>query len=137
MLCLPLNHQGQLVGLLYLENRLTQDAFTPQRLEILRMLAGQAAISISNAMLWRELEAKERQLTQFLDAVPVGIFITDADGVPYYTNDAARSIMGQGVAPETSRERLSEVYQAYVSGTDQLSIQTNGCRFFRPSKDGT
>jgi predicted ATPase/signal transduction histidine kinase/ActR/RegA family two-component response regulator len=51
LLCAPLTRHGQLVGILYLENNLTSDAFTPARVEVVQMLASQAAISIENARL--------------------------------------------------------------------------------------
>lgn len=56
ILCLPLVNQGQLVGMLYLENALTQGAFTPERIEVLDLLAVQAAVSIENAYLYAHLE---------------------------------------------------------------------------------
>src|ERR1700730_6329065 len=43
ILCLPLIKQGQLTGLLYLENTLTSHAFTPDRIAVLELLAAQAA----------------------------------------------------------------------------------------------
>lgn len=58
ILCLPLIHQGKMNGVLYLENRLTTDAFTPDRLEILQLLSTQAAISLENVNLYETLEEK-------------------------------------------------------------------------------
>lgn len=66
ILCTPLLHQGKLTGILYLENNLTSNTFTPERLEVLRMLSSQAAISIENARLYSErmrLTAIEHELT--------------------------------------------------------------------------
>ena len=63
LLCLPIIHQGKLTGLLYLENNLTTDAFTSDRLELLKVLSAQAAISIENAMLYANLEDKVRERT--------------------------------------------------------------------------
>ncbi|HET7291745.1 MAG TPA: sigma 54-interacting transcriptional regulator [Vicinamibacteria bacterium] len=54
ILCIPLVHQGTLGGILYLENSLAKDAFTADRIEVLDVLAGQAAISLENARLYRE-----------------------------------------------------------------------------------
>ncbi len=51
VVCLPLLNQGQVSGILYLENTLSTDAFTPDRVETLRLLSSQAAISIDNARL--------------------------------------------------------------------------------------
>ncbi|NTU81638.1 MAG: SpoIIE family protein phosphatase, partial [Chloroflexales bacterium] len=55
-LCAPLMRQGSIVGLLYLENNLTSGVFTPERVEIVSLLAGQVAISIENAGLYSRME---------------------------------------------------------------------------------
>jgi predicted ATPase/class 3 adenylate cyclase len=65
-MCVPLRNQGEIVGLLYLENRLTANAFSTARLETARIFAAQAAISIRNAELYANLErslAQEVALT--------------------------------------------------------------------------
>jgi predicted ATPase/signal transduction histidine kinase/ActR/RegA family two-component response regulator len=51
LLCAPVARHGALVGIVYLENNLVADAFTPARVEVVQMLASQAAISIENARL--------------------------------------------------------------------------------------
>jgi predicted ATPase/signal transduction histidine kinase len=55
LLCAPIARHGDLVGLVYLENNLAADAFTPSRVEMVQMLASQAAISIENARLLHTL----------------------------------------------------------------------------------
>jgi signal transduction histidine kinase/ActR/RegA family two-component response regulator len=55
LLCAPIARPGALVGVIYLENNLAVDAFTPTRVEIVQMLACQAAISIENARLLETL----------------------------------------------------------------------------------
>jgi predicted ATPase/signal transduction histidine kinase/tRNA A-37 threonylcarbamoyl transferase component Bud32 len=67
ILCTPIFSQGQLVAVLYLENNLTVGAFTPERLEILRLLSAQAAISLENALLYASLEQKVQERTQELN----------------------------------------------------------------------
>ena len=64
VLCSPLLNQGQLSGILYLENNLTTNAFTSDRLEVLQILSSQAAISIENARLYARLEAYSQTLEQ-------------------------------------------------------------------------
>lgn len=63
VLCTPLIHQGKLSGILYLENNLTLDAFTPERLKVLQFLSTQAAISIDNARLYSQLERRVQDRT--------------------------------------------------------------------------
>ncbi|MDZ7953886.1 AAA family ATPase [Nostoc sp. DedQUE09] len=62
VLCTPLIHQGKLSGILYLENNLTIGAFTSDRLEVLQLLSSQAAISIENARLYKDLKLANTNL---------------------------------------------------------------------------
>ena len=55
-LCVPI---GQGVGALYLENALTSGAFNAGRVELLRVLASQAAVSLQNAQLLEEQAEKD------------------------------------------------------------------------------
>lgn len=68
ILCVPLINQGKLISLVYLENNLTTGAFTPDRLEVLKILSSQAAISIENARLYQTLEDKVKERTSQLQA---------------------------------------------------------------------
>ncbi|MEG4352602.1 AAA family ATPase [Microcoleus sp. LAD1_D3] len=64
ILCTPLLNQGKLGGILYLENNLAIGAFTSERVETLKIIAAQAAISIENATLYEKLEDYNRTLEQ-------------------------------------------------------------------------
>lgn len=67
LLCTPIVNGGKTLGILYLENNLTQGAFTQDRLEILKILSSQAAIALENALLYANLEAKVQERTQALN----------------------------------------------------------------------
>ncbi|MGF1935908.1 MAG: ATP-binding protein [Nostoc sp. ChiQUE02] len=88
-----------------------------------QLQASFSALSAKNAqmqVLNAALSHSQSRLTQFLEAMPVGVFIIDAEAEPYYTNQIGQQILGQGAIAEVSAEQLSEVYQAYLAGTDQL-----------------
>lgn len=72
-LCVPVYKSGSLMALLYLENSLTSGAFTPERVEMMKLLSSQIAISIDNASLYSNMEkmVSERtaQLKQSLEEV--------------------------------------------------------------------
>ncbi|MEG4105950.1 AAA family ATPase [Microcoleus sp. S13_C5] len=119
ILCVPLINQSQIVSIVYLENNLTAGAFTPERVELLKVLSGQAAISIQNSKLYTEVRESENRLTQFLEAIPVGVSVLDASGQPYYSNRAAIQLLGKGVIPEVTSEQIPEIYQVYQAGTQQ------------------
>ncbi len=58
VLCVPLSNRGRLTAVLYLENNLMTNAFTPDHLELLNLLSSQMAVAIENAKLYVELEAR-------------------------------------------------------------------------------
>ncbi|NET37986.1 MAG: AAA family ATPase, partial [Cyanothece sp. SIO1E1] len=62
VLCLPLNYQGQLIGVLYLENSLATAAFTAKHLQALKLLTAQAAISLANARLYEQKKQQHQEL---------------------------------------------------------------------------
>ena len=66
VLCTPLLKQGDLIGILYLENNLATDAFTPDRLEVLNLLSTQAAISIENARFYARQIALTEAYSRFV-----------------------------------------------------------------------
>ncbi|HCY64755.1 MAG TPA: hypothetical protein DHV59_18420 [Oxalobacteraceae bacterium] len=66
LLCIPLQKQASLVGILYLENNLATDVFTPERIGLLQILSTQIAISLENATLYQDLERKIAERTRDL-----------------------------------------------------------------------
>ncbi|SEK27544.1 Predicted ATPase [Stigmatella aurantiaca] len=62
VLCLPLLRKEQLSGVLYLENNLAANAFSPMRMALLEHLASQAAISIENARLYEDVQRAKTEL---------------------------------------------------------------------------
>lgn len=68
ILCSPILNQGNLMGMVYLENNLATDTFTPDRLIVLNILSAQAAIALENASFYRTLEAKVEERTAQLAA---------------------------------------------------------------------
>ncbi|QLE48432.1 GAF domain-containing protein [Nostoc sp. C057] len=64
LMCTCIVNQGKLIGLLYLENNLTVGAFTSDRIQVLKILFSQAAISLENARLYANLEEKIEERTR-------------------------------------------------------------------------
>jgi predicted ATPase/signal transduction histidine kinase len=120
ILCATLMNQGQLSAIVYLENRLTAQAFTPERLEVLQLLSGQAAIAITNAKLYAEVKERESRLTQFIDAMPIGVAVHDTTGQITYANQTAHQLSGNNTIPKAHTERFAEACQLYQVGTNQL-----------------
>ncbi|MFL6710265.1 MAG: AAA family ATPase, partial [Massilia sp.] len=94
VMCMPILKQSRLLGMLYLENNLAPSAFTPARIAILKLLASQAAVSMENARLYRDLAEREAKIRRLVDANIIGIVISAVDGRIIEANDAFLRIVG-------------------------------------------
>ena len=94
ILCVPLTTQAKLVGVLYLENNLTPRVFAPARTAVLKLFASQAAISLENTRLYRDLAEREAKIRRLVDANIIGIFIWEFEGRILEANDAFLRIVG-------------------------------------------
>jgi PAS domain S-box-containing protein len=94
ILCLPMLTQAKLIGVLYLENNLTPRVFAPARIPVLKLLASQAAISLENTRLYRDLAEREAKIRRLVDANIIGIFLWGREGRIIEANDAFLHIVG-------------------------------------------
>ncbi|NLO24648.1 MAG: AAA family ATPase [Clostridiales bacterium] len=62
VLCLPVIKRSKMIGVLYLENRLSDGVFTPERTQMTELLTLQAAISLQNARLVEGMKQAEEAL---------------------------------------------------------------------------
>jgi len=69
VLCMPLMQKNQPMGVLYLENSLTSGVFTGDRINVLKILCAQAAISFENANLYENLQLSNRNLQHSLETL--------------------------------------------------------------------
>ena len=65
--CAPLILQGELKGIIYLENNLLPGVFTDDKVKLLQHLSGQMIISIENTIVYNDLEEKIKQRTKDLE----------------------------------------------------------------------
>jgi PAS domain S-box-containing protein len=94
ILCLPLMNQGRVAGALYLENNLSTGVFSPARIAILRLVASQAAISLDNARLYRDIAKREAKIRRLVDANIIGIIVWSVEGEIIEANDAFLRMVG-------------------------------------------
>ena len=101
ILCIPVKKKEELLGVFYLENRLASNAFTPERLELLKIITAQAAISLENALMFsehkkmmKELEKNELILQAIIDNAKTQISLKDLKGRYKLINHAFKKSFG-------------------------------------------
>ena len=67
LLAIPILSRGILRAVLLLENRLIRGAFTAERLDAVKLIAGQLAVSLDNAQLYSELTASRARIVAASD----------------------------------------------------------------------
>ena len=104
VLCTPLISDGKIVAILYLENNLAPNVFSPDRVSLLTMLSSQMAISIDNARTHAELEqlletrsralaSAEAQVRTLFEDSPLGIALANAEGGILSVNKAVEEML--------------------------------------------
>lgn len=103
------NELGLLAGTFNQMVQQLQESFTTLEAQNTEMKALNQTISES-----------EKRLAQFLDAMPIGVFVTDRHGKPYYTNQTGQQLLGRGLVADATPEQLTQIYQAYLAQSDRL-----------------
>ncbi|MBE9161324.1 MULTISPECIES: ATP-binding protein [Microcoleaceae] len=130
LLCWPILDRDNLVGILYLENRLTAGVFTRDRLQFLNLLCSQAAISLSNAILHKKSQdygqQLERLLTKFsrtenqlaeqkqmlqaiLDVAPIWIWMVNPKGKVHFFNNTFCKDVGAPLSAFLAAEHYKDI----------------------------
>jgi putative nucleotidyltransferase with HDIG domain len=72
ILCVPIMHKGDMIGLIYVDNRLQSGMFTQDDLNLLTAISFSAAISIENARLYENLQQSKKILEIAYDSTLEG-----------------------------------------------------------------
>jgi len=129
VLCLPVFRQTQLLALFYLENRLAPAVFTPARVEVLQILASQAAISLENARLFENVMQKEKALREVTRR-------REDEALNY--QEQLRSLSSQlSLTEERERRRIAtELHDRIGHALTHASLKLSHLRKKKPSGDG-
>jgi predicted ATPase/GAF domain-containing protein/two-component sensor histidine kinase len=115
VLCAPILQQGKLAGILYLENNLMEGAFTADRLEVLKILSSQAAISIENARVYENLETTVERRTSELHQKQVELVDANLE-----LNESIEALNQSNIALNKSNTALNDANAGLVLSVDTL-----------------
>ncbi|MFS8116980.1 MAG: PAS domain S-box protein [Microcoleus sp.] len=90
-----------------------------KQIELQEMNQELARLNRKQAMLISKLHENESRLTQYLEAMPLGVCVLDANGQSFYANQKAREVFGKGTVPHINSEQKAAIYQFYKAGTNE------------------
>ncbi|MEG4630955.1 PAS domain S-box protein [Microcoleus sp. AR_TQ3_B6] len=90
-----------------------------KQIELQEMNQELTKLNRKQAMLIAKLHENESRLTQYLEAMPLGVCVLDANGQSFYANQKAREVFGKGTVPHINSEQKAAIYQFYKTGTNQ------------------
>jgi transcriptional regulator with GAF, ATPase, and Fis domain len=112
-LCVPAERGVRVDGVLYVDNRLQESAFSPDSLDLLTLLADQASIAIRNARLVAELREQAERVVQSSRKIEL---LNEQLGRKVRDRDHELSV----VRAELSRERGRYDYSAIVGASEGM-----------------
>ncbi|WP_437281654.1 AAA family ATPase [Sorangium sp. So ce375] len=132
VLVLPMASQGELSGVLYLENNAAPDIFSPARLDVLELVAAQAAVAVRNALLYARVHAASDELRRANDALEAAVAARtaelsaakvqlEAELVERESAERARAALQEDLI-RVQRERLAELSTPLIPITDRIMV---------------
>ncbi|REE94102.1 AAA family ATPase [Cupriavidus plantarum] len=133
-ICIPMVRHKEVIGALYLENRLVRDAFTLDQTRLLELVAAQAAISLRTARLYddllvenerrqrveRELRTSEATLAMGESVSHTGSWRWDVDEDRFYCSDELLRIYD---LDPSERESPFEVFLSRMHPEDRPAMK--------------
>jgi PAS domain S-box-containing protein len=118
VLCAPIIHKSVLSGILYLENNLITDAFTIERMEMLKLLTSQIATSLENARLYKNLEESELRYRELYENIVDVVILVGANDKILMANPRFYSTIG---IPYTTGKEFT--FKKWVHADDVLQVE--------------
>jgi len=101
ILCVPLQVKGKLTGVIYADNRVREGLFTEKERSLLSAFANQAAVAVTNAMLFASVQQTLKEVTELKNlmedifaSIASGVITTDIENEITLCNRAAETILG-------------------------------------------
>jgi PAS domain S-box-containing protein len=110
LLSAPLKAKDEVIGVLSVDNKTSDETFTDNDLYLLSALADYAAIAIENAQLFTAVKSERSKLETIIGSTEDAVIVTDSEMRVLLLNRAARRVFGIKPA-EVSRKPIAQVVE--------------------------
>jgi signal transduction histidine kinase len=133
LLAVPILSRGALQAVLLLENRLIRGAFTTDRLDAVKLIAGQLAVSLDNAQLYAELTTSRARIVAATDQTRRRIERDLHDGAQQQLVSLALQLQAMHAAPPEGVELQDQLRDLAAAATDALNELRELARGIHPA----
>lgn len=112
VLCVPLIQNEKVLAVLTLAHP-EPDQFDTHQLELVQIIANQAAVAIRNAQLFHQIRAQQHQLEGILRALPEILFVLDQRGRILLINDGVLNLLG-GDQPLERQDIVGHMLEEFI-----------------------
>lgn len=95
IMCVPLKSKEKIVGILYLDNSCKSNVFLQSDLYLFELFAGQAAMAIENAKLFKNLLDLKIYNENVVSRTPIGLIVVDNNLQITIANQASKEIFNK------------------------------------------
>lgn len=139
LLCAPFSLREEVYGVIYLENNLSRNVFTQRKVDFIRTLLSQAAVSMENAMLYEKTVSTQKKLAMSEEKYKLLVENTGAivmhlslDGVILFINSFGAKLFdkpSEELIGKSIRHLSSFFNSTFKSRVDQLVQSGEGASF--------
>lgn len=127
LLAVPILSRGALRAVLLLENRFIRGAFTTERLDAVKLIAGQLAVSLNNAQLYSELTTSRARIVATADQTRRLIERDLHDGAQQRLISLALRLRAvQAAVPPEFADKLHELDAEANGAMEELRVLAHG-----------
>lgn len=147
IICVPIKSKDGVIGVIYVDSRITPDALLAHDPDLLATIADQAAVAIDNARLYedqsrsfRELATVKAQNDDVLESIASGVMVLDDHETIRQFNRAAELTFGLSASTVVGRSArildtwlpgFTSLLQQHKAKGERLQVEVPGNHFVR------
>lgn len=124
ILCVPMVHQGKLLGVVQAINRKESRGFSEDDQSVLEAFAAQTAVAIQNARLFSSVREEKEKIEMIVSQTVEGAVFSDSSGKFLLANPSAHRFLGLG-EKEINDQNFWQILNSFTMNPSVDSLRTS------------